>query len=69
MCSRGCAVAHGCRVCFQEAQPQVLEPDKCEQWIWVPWNSIPQPVFLPLQLLLDSSYSPFRGAQPAMQSE
>ena len=54
---------------MQEAQPQVLEPDKCEQWIWAPWGSIPQPVFLPLQLLLESSYTPFRGAQPALQSK
>ncbi|CAK0783095.1 hypothetical protein CVIRNUC_006290 [Coccomyxa viridis] len=53
----------------QASQPQVLEPDKCEDWIWAPWGSIPQPVFLPLQLLLDSSYSPFGGTQPALQSK
>ena len=72
-CAAAAAVAalwaHRCRPRMQEAQPQVLEPDKCEQWIWAPWGSIPQPVFLPLQLLLDSSYTPLRGAQPALQSE
>lgn len=64
-----CAAAHRCRLRLQAAQPQVLEPDKCEDWIWAPWGSIPQPVFLPLQLLLDSSYSPFGGTQPALQSK
>jgi hypothetical protein len=27
--------------------------------VWAPWKSIPKPVFLPLQLLLDSAYNPF----------
>ena len=64
-----CAAAHRCRLRLQEAEPQVLERDKCEDWIWAPWGSIPQPVFLPLQLLLDSSYTPLRGVQPALPSE
>ncbi|CAL8471840.1 g11382 [Coccomyxa elongata] len=46
----------------QVAEAKVLEPDKCESWIWVPWLSIPQPVFLPLQLLQESGYHPFRHA-------
>lgn len=48
---------------LQDAEPQVLEPDKCVGWEWAPWESLPQPVFLPLQLLIESDYNPFRGAQ------
>ncbi|CAL5221016.1 g3133 [Coccomyxa viridis] len=50
-------------VVAQDAEPQVLEPDKCVGWEWAPWQSIPQPVFMPLQLLLNSAYDPFKGAQ------
>lgn len=46
----------------QAAEARVMEPDKCESWIWVPWLSIPQPVFLPLQLLQESGYDPLRHA-------
>ena len=50
----------------QAAEAKVLEPDKCEGWVWVPWPSIPQPVFLPLQLLQLSGYDPFAHAsQPS----
>lgn len=49
---------------LQDAQPQVLEQDKCEAWLWARWKDIPHPVFLPLQLLLDSSYDPFKSTQP-----
>ena len=48
---------------LQDAEPQVLEPDKCVGWEWAPWDSVPQPVFLPLQLLLDSAYDPFRDTR------
>jgi 8-oxo-dGTP diphosphatase len=44
---------------MQGAEPKVLEPDKCEEWIWAPWDGIPKPFFLPLQLLLESNYNPF----------
>ncbi|BDA47705.1 Nucleotide triphosphate diphosphatase NUDT15 [Coccomyxa sp. Obi] len=46
----------------QAAEAKVLEPDKCESWIWVPWSSIPQPVFLPLKLLQESGYDPLGHA-------
>jgi len=29
--------------------PQLLEPEKCYEWRWVPTNKIPEPVFLSLQ--------------------
>jgi 8-oxo-dGTP diphosphatase len=30
-------------------EPQLLEPEKCYEWRWVPANKIPEPVFLSLQ--------------------
>ncbi|CAM6088375.1 unnamed protein product [Calypogeia fissa] len=37
-----------------QQEPQNLEPDKCEGWAWVEWPNVPQPVFRPLQSLIDS---------------
>ena len=42
----------------QDAVPAVLEPDKCEAWIWAHYMQVPQPIFLPLKQLLDSGYCP-----------
>ena len=31
---------------IQSGNPQVMEPDKCESWIWVDdWNQMPSPTF------------------------
>ena len=45
----------------QDAEPQLLEPDKCIGWQWVQWPDVPEPVFAPLQQLLQSVYSPMHG--------
>jgi hypothetical protein len=42
----------------QDAMPQLLEPKKCYEWFWVAWDAIPQPIFKPLQQLLDHGYKP-----------
>ncbi|KAK9905980.1 hypothetical protein WJX75_010048 [Coccomyxa subellipsoidea] len=44
----------------EAAEARVLEPDKCEEWIWVPWHDIPRPIFFPLQLLQESDYEPIK---------
>lgn len=42
-----------------DQDPDLKEPDKCEGWQWVDYKTgIPDPVFLPLKLLLESSYLP-----------
>ena len=38
----------------QAAEPEVKEPDKCVSWDWYHWPQCPEPVFLPLQLLLEA---------------
>lgn len=50
-----------CDVRVQDQEPRNTEPDKCAGWQWVPWRGVPEPVFLPLRLLLDSPYTPFPG--------
>lgn len=40
--------------------PRVIEHDKCERWDWFPWNSLPRPLFLPVENLVKQGYNPFR---------
>lgn len=37
---------------------RLLEPEKCYEWLWVPYADIPQPRFTPLQKLLDHGPDP-----------
>ncbi len=39
-------------------EARVLEPDKCERWDWFAWDSMPSPLFLPLQNLIAQGYVP-----------
>ena len=40
--------------------PRVMEPEKCEIWKWFSWNSLPNPLFLPIQNLIKLPYNPFK---------
>ncbi|KAL2622910.1 hypothetical protein R1flu_003115 [Riccia fluitans] len=42
-----------------EAQPEVLEPNACDGWNWMDWPNIPEPIFKPLEDLINSNYDPF----------
>ncbi len=33
--------------------PQRCEPDKCDEWRWCTWDALPEPLFLPIQHLLE----------------
>jgi 8-oxo-dGTP diphosphatase len=35
-----------------------MEPDKCYEWGWFDWNSMPNPLFQPLKEIIDSGYNP-----------
>ena len=39
--------------------PEVREPDKCEEWRWVKWEEIPRPLFVPIENLLSEGFNPF----------
>jgi 8-oxo-dGTP diphosphatase len=44
---------------YDSGELQVREPEKCERWAWFAWDDLPQPLFVPLQNLLQQGYSPF----------
>jgi 8-oxo-dGTP diphosphatase len=44
---------------YDSGEPKLLEPDKFTEWGWFSWNSMPQPLFLPIRNLLKSGFSPF----------
>jgi 8-oxo-dGTP diphosphatase len=35
-------------------EPKVLEPHKCEYWEWFEWESLPEPLFAPIQTLVEN---------------
>ena len=39
---------------WEEGQPEILEPDKLEEWIWYEISGLPKPLFFPTQLMVDS---------------
>jgi 8-oxo-dGTP diphosphatase len=44
----------------EPGEATVCEPHKCEEWRWVFWHGLPEPLFAPLAALRDSGYSPGR---------
>ena len=44
----------------QNADQVNLHTNKhCSDWLWADWYDLPQPLFLPLERLLQSGYDPF----------
>lgn len=41
-------------------EPKVMEPDKCERWEWFPWDQMPDNIFLPIENLKKTGYTPVR---------
>lgn len=39
-------------------EPQVREPMKCGGWLWFSWSQLPTPLFLPIETLRRSGYTP-----------
>lgn len=39
-------------------EARIMEPNKCEEWRWV--SSPPEPLFLPVQNLLEDGFNPWR---------
>lgn len=38
--------------------PRAIEPDKCAEWGWYAWDSLPTPRFLSIDHLLELGYRP-----------
>jgi 8-oxo-dGTP diphosphatase len=45
--------------CLNADDVDLQRNQDCSDWMWVDWYDLPKPLFLPLQLLKQSSYSPF----------
>lgn len=41
-----------------DAEPTVMEPQKCARWAWFRWNAMPSPLFTPLERLIASGFAP-----------
>jgi len=44
---------------WESGEPELLEPEKCEEWRWFAWNELPEPLFLPMQNHIKQGYKPF----------
>lgn len=42
---------------YDSGEPRVMEPDKCEVWQWFSWNSLPEPLFMPIHNLLKTGFT------------
>lgn len=42
-----------------DGEPHILEPNKCEEWRWYTWDSLPENLFLPIRNLIKNGYNPF----------
>lgn len=40
------------------AQLKIMEPEKCEEWVWASWDNFPTPWFHGIKVLKASGWSP-----------
>ncbi len=51
-------------------EPENAEPEKCEEWRWVPWTEVSAlELFQPLRQFIDAGLSPFTGAVPGIAQQ
>ncbi|MCF7833907.1 MAG: NUDIX domain-containing protein [Candidatus Pacebacteria bacterium] len=43
---------------WENGEPEIREPEKCEEWKWVEWNNLPKPLFLSIENLLKDGFDP-----------
>lgn len=43
-----------------DGEVKLMEPDKCEKWNWFEWESLPEPLFIPIQNLLKKGFHPIK---------
>ncbi len=53
--------------CYNGNQQNVRYIEQEVDWFWADWNDLPQPLFLPLQLLKSSGFNPFAENQSNIQ--
>ena len=43
---------------YVSGSPELMEPDRCEEWLWFSWNEMPENVFLPIKNLKKQGFKP-----------
>ena len=46
---------------WDSGEANIMEPEKCTNMGWFDWNNLPQPLFLPMQNLINQNYDPFKN--------
>jgi 8-oxo-dGTP diphosphatase len=44
---------------YVSGEPRAMEPTKCDGWSWHAWDALPRPLFLPIENLRKTGFSPF----------
>lgn len=44
---------------YESGEVKVMEPEKCEEWLWMSWEKLPGTLFLPIENLLLQEFKPF----------
>lgn len=42
---------------YEDGEPKVQEPEKCEKWDWFKWGALPEPLFLPIKNLIEQGFN------------
>lgn len=45
---------------YDSGEVKIMEPEKCDKWEWYDWNHLPQPLFIPIQNLLETHFNPLK---------
>ena len=45
---------------YSSGEAKIMEPEKTEKWAWFSWDSLPEPLFLPIENLLKQGFNPFK---------
>ena len=43
---------------WESGDPKVTEPDKMVKWDWFDWDSLPSPLFIPMQHFVETGFRP-----------
>lgn len=48
---------------YDAGEVKVMEPEKCALWSWFTWDSLPEPLFLPIKNLMKLHFNPFSSKE------
>jgi 8-oxo-dGTP diphosphatase len=44
---------------YNSGDVKIMEPEKLERWEWFEWDKLPEPLFIPMQNILNQGFNPF----------